>query len=96
MLGVAGVAVLTKKLALASPLLGRSVFERTNPDLTLAKKQQGKFHADGLDTSPVEGVKYTMVIDAGACIGCRTCQYACKAENNIPDTISPHGLRRLN
>ncbi len=33
-----------------------------------------------------------MVIDVGACIGCRTCQWACKKENNIPDTISPPWL----
>lgn len=33
--------------------------------------------------------KYGMVIDVGACIGCRRCAYACKSENNIPDTISP-------
>jgi molybdopterin-containing oxidoreductase family iron-sulfur binding subunit len=29
------------------------------------------------------------VIDVGACIGCRRCQWACKEENNIPDAISP-------
>ena len=30
-----------------------------------------------------------MVIDLGKCIGCRRCAYACKHENNVPDTISP-------
>lgn len=34
-------------------------------------------------------VKFAMVIDLGLCIGCRRCAYACKLENNIPDTISP-------
>lgn len=29
--------------------------------------------------------KFGMVIDAGACIGCRQCVYACKESNNIPD-----------
>jgi molybdopterin-containing oxidoreductase family iron-sulfur binding subunit len=33
--------------------------------------------------------KFAMVIDLGLCIGCRRCAYACKLENNIPDTISP-------
>ena len=33
--------------------------------------------------------KFALVIDVGACIGCRTCQWGCKLENNIPDTISP-------
>ena len=33
--------------------------------------------------------KFAMVIDVGACIGCRTCVYGCKEENNIPDSISP-------
>lgn len=44
---------------------------------------------DGFGTVAQEGVKYAMVIDVGACIGCRECMYACKKENNIPDTISP-------
>ena len=35
--------------------------------------------------SSEEGTRYGMVIDAGACIGCRQCMYACKEENNIPD-----------
>ncbi|MBI4283967.1 MAG: 4Fe-4S dicluster domain-containing protein [Chloroflexi bacterium] len=30
-----------------------------------------------------------MVIDVGACIGCRRCMWGCKEENNTPDTISP-------
>src|SRR4030067_1339596 len=38
---------------------------------------------------PIPGVKFGMVIDMGLCIGCRRCMYACKRENNVPDTISP-------
>ncbi|MFC2038400.1 4Fe-4S dicluster domain-containing protein [Chloroflexota bacterium] len=44
---------------------------------------------DGLDTTVDPEKKNGMVIDVGACIGCRTCQYACKEENNTPDSISP-------
>lgn len=38
---------------------------------------------------PVTGARFGMVIDLGKCIGCRRCAYACKRENNIPDTINP-------
>ncbi|OGP66020.1 MAG: hypothetical protein A3K22_02785 [Deltaproteobacteria bacterium RBG_16_42_7] len=38
---------------------------------------------------PVTGARFGMVIDLGKCIGCRRCAYACKRENNVPDTISP-------
>ncbi len=44
---------------------------------------------DGLGTVADSRSKLAMAIDLGACIGCRTCQWTCKAENNIPDTISP-------
>ncbi len=45
--------------------------------------------ADGLDTVVDSRNKFAMVMDVGACIGCRTCQWACKEENNVPDAISP-------
>lgn len=45
--------------------------------------------ADGRATRPRENFQPAMVIDTGACIGCRRCQYGCKAENNEPDSISP-------
>jgi molybdopterin-containing oxidoreductase family iron-sulfur binding subunit len=35
------------------------------------------------------GVRYGMIIDAGACIGCRQCVYGCKEENNIPNAPVP-------
>ncbi len=38
---------------------------------------------------PITGARFGMVIDLGKCIGCRRCAYACKLENNVPDTISP-------
>jgi Fe-S-cluster-containing dehydrogenase component len=33
--------------------------------------------------------KWAMVIDVGACIGCRRCMHACRQENNISETIYP-------
>ncbi|MFC1988361.1 4Fe-4S dicluster domain-containing protein [Chloroflexota bacterium] len=44
---------------------------------------------DGASTVGNPANKFAMVIDVGACIGCRTCMYGCKEENNIPDSISP-------
>jgi molybdopterin-containing oxidoreductase family iron-sulfur binding subunit len=38
---------------------------------------------------PIQGAKFAMVIDLGLCIGCRRCSYACKLENNVPDSINP-------
>lgn len=36
----------------------------------------------------VKGASFGMMIDVGACIGCRRCQHACILENNIPDEPS--------
>lgn len=44
---------------------------------------------DGVDTEVDPSKKFGLVIDVGACIGCRKCMWACKEENNTPDTISP-------
>ena len=44
--------------------------------------------AKGLYPSAKQGVRYAMMIDSGACIGCRTCLHACKLENNVPDEPS--------
>jgi molybdopterin-containing oxidoreductase family iron-sulfur binding subunit len=35
------------------------------------------------------GKRWGMVIDVGACIGCRQCTYACKEENSIPNAPLP-------
>ena len=37
---------------------------------------------------PVKDAAYAMMIDVGACIGCRRCLHACKLENNTPDAPS--------
>ena len=36
----------------------------------------------------VPGAHFVMMIDVGACIGCRRCLYGCKMENNEPDEPS--------
>jgi len=48
-----------------------------------------KYSQDAFDTTADPANKFGLVIDVGACIGCRRCMWACKQENNIPDTISP-------
>ncbi|MFC1874232.1 sulfate reduction electron transfer complex DsrMKJOP subunit DsrO [Chloroflexota bacterium] len=52
-------------------------------------KEAAQRIADGVGTVADAATRFAMVIDAGACIGCRRCQWGCKEENNIPDTISP-------
>ncbi len=42
---------------------------------------------DSISTSPA-GKRYGMVIDIGACVGCRKCMHACKEINNIPDNMA--------
>jgi molybdopterin-containing oxidoreductase family iron-sulfur binding subunit len=44
--------------------------------------------AKGLYPQAKQGIRYAMMIDSGACIGCRTCLHACKLENNVPDEPS--------
>jgi molybdopterin-containing oxidoreductase family iron-sulfur binding subunit len=51
--------------------------------------QAEKEHVDGLATVADNRNHFAMLIDVGACIGCRRCMWACKKENNIPDFISP-------
>jgi molybdopterin-containing oxidoreductase family iron-sulfur binding subunit len=56
---------------------------------TPATPETVKKAVDGLGTVVDQHNKFALIIDVGACIGCRTCQWACKEENNVPDTISP-------
>jgi len=37
---------------------------------------------------PIVNADFAMMIDVGACIGCRRCLHACKLENNSPDAPS--------
>ncbi len=50
---------------------------------------QTEFKTNYVVPPPVPGFKFGMTIDLGLCIGCRRCSYACKRENNVPDSISP-------
>ena len=44
---------------------------------------------------PIPGVKFGMVIDAKACIGCRKCVYACVKENNIDREVGQPYIKVL-
>ena len=80
--GAVGVGLLSQMAGL------KSVFARKNgvePKSVVAKP----IIKDGFDTEVDPSKKFGLVIDIGACIGCRTCMWACKEENNTPDTISP-------
>ena len=89
LVGAAGTVVLSTRVAQAASKAGDATQSRIDPVPAARKKAPGKPVADGVETQAVAGAKFGMVIDCGACIGCRRCQYACKAENNTPDTISP-------
>ena len=56
---------------------------------TAKRPVKARTGGDGQGTTADPSNRFGLVIDVGACIGCRTCQWACKAENNVPDTISP-------
>ena len=81
--GLAGLVALGRYAipALAMPETKEST---SNAPLLVPEKME-----DGADTEVDKSKKFGMVIDAGACIGCRTCQWACKEENNIPDAVAP-------
>jgi molybdopterin-containing oxidoreductase family iron-sulfur binding subunit len=86
--GLIGVSLLGRYAVLPLALRDRGTPNAEGaPKRTVAEAEQPAI--DGLNTAANQGDKFAMVIDVGACIGCRTCQWACKEENNIPDTISP-------
>ncbi len=89
--GVAGLLLLGKY---ARPSFAREGVETPSAEETNEGAAEGASGpaVDGPGTVVAKGSKFGMVIDVGACIGCRTCQWACKEENNIPDTISPPWL----
>jgi len=77
-------------LALLGKYVGGPVMGRIALDDADNAPVKSKARAtDGLGTLVDPENRFGLVIDVGSCIGCRTCQWACKEENNIPDTISP-------
>jgi ferredoxin len=45
------------------------------------------------DAGPMPGVKFAYALDISRCIGCRTCVYACVAENNQSRDPQIHWIR---
>lgn len=82
--GLAGLALLGK---LTIPILASS--KRELNTLVTPGDRKIAIRLDGFGTEAAKGKKFGLAIDVGACIGCRTCMWACKQENNTPDTISP-------
>ena len=82
-LGLAGLALVGRYARPSLAFTGREESTKLAPERAAARA------VDGPGTVIDKGKKFAMVIDVGACIGCRTCAWACKEENNIPDTISP-------
>ena len=56
-------------------------------DITKNSANTGVSTGD-LYPAAIHGARYAMMIDVGACIGCRRCLHACRLENNIPDEPS--------
>jgi Fe-S-cluster-containing dehydrogenase component len=72
-IGAAGLFVTFNKLAV----------EYKNVAVPTLRKATGAQYKD-----PVHGASFGMMIDVGACVGCRRCQHACRLENNIPSEPS--------
>lgn len=80
--GLAGLGALTQASNLTSAFASlRGTVPKAKPVRRRVK--------DGPDTEADHNNKFGLVIDVGACIGCRRCMWGCKEENNTPDTISP-------
>ncbi len=86
--GLIGLVLLAKYARFPSPLRGGGILAVEEAAERAAGEAAGRA-VDGLGTAVDKTNKFAMVIDVGACIGCRRCQWACKEENNIPDTVSP-------
>ncbi len=79
--GLAGLLLLSKYT--------RPALAFTNGEEAPATGEISARSVDGVGTVADGSNNFVMVMDIGACIGCRICQWACKKENNIPDAVSP-------
>ncbi|MBI2934368.1 MAG: 4Fe-4S dicluster domain-containing protein [Chloroflexi bacterium] len=82
-------ASLIGKYGCSSVLVQDVVSSLANESLSRPADSTSKRAVDGLGTGAYPGKKLAMVVDVGACIGCRTCMWACKQENNVADAVSP-------
>ena len=82
--GLVGLGLLGEYTLFPWPRRG-SIGEPSQPATEVTKGRV----IDGPGTTVDSHNKFAMVIDVGACIGCRRCMWACKEENNTPDAISP-------
>lgn len=82
--GAAGLALAAKY---AQPALALANEQKN--DKPSASAQAVEKRNDGTGTVVDTNKRFGMVIDVGACIGCRRCMWGCKEENNIPDSVSP-------
>jgi molybdopterin-containing oxidoreductase family iron-sulfur binding subunit len=86
-IGVAGAAIVGKYVV--APQIAASAAPGTASPVSPPARQRAVEAADGLGTVVDKTLKFALVIDVGACIGCRKCAYACKTENNIASTVYP-------
>ena len=84
--GLTGLVLLGKYARSSFAFTGRE--EATKPDAEESNKPEESV-IDGAGTEADERDRFGYIIDVGACIGCRRCQWACKVENNTPDAVSP-------
>ena len=81
--GLLGLALLGKYTGLPLALRGSTgeVVDRATEAVPRQAEAVPGRAADGLATVVDKQTKFAMVIDVGACIGCRTCMWGCKKEN---------------
>ncbi len=83
LISIAGAGALVPKQALAFGDTLGAIAKKISEGI------KGTIGREVVTPLPIKGAKFAMVIDLGLCIGCRRCSYACKLENNVPDSINP-------
>jgi molybdopterin-containing oxidoreductase family iron-sulfur binding subunit len=85
LIGAAGLAGLGAISQMSNLTRAAASLKDAGPEARAARRRV----KDGPDTEADPAKKHGLVIDVGACIGCRRCMWGCKEENNTPDSISP-------